>query len=177
MSIILMTFSCPIVQSRCNYIGMCTLQPTRGSPLIEGPLGTIGKQAGQYKSNYFCTILNLLRLLSCMSIIIVVFTIQLLSIVTEKRRGRKRAKNRRTGITLRIEETSPLRVTLFQEKLPNTRIIYHFRILLFSKCFFYQKSLLTLLELCNYRHCSITCPFRKISSLEVMALFPIHFFL
>ena len=63
------------------------------------------------KSHYFNMILHLLRLLSCTSIIIVRFTIQLLSIVPEKRERKRRAKHHCTRITLRIEETSTLRVT------------------------------------------------------------------
>ena len=51
------------------------------------------------KSNYFDAILNLLGLLGCTSMIFFSFTIQLLSIVTEKRGGKKRAKNHRTGTT------------------------------------------------------------------------------
>ena len=50
------------------------------------------------KSNYFCMILNLLRLLRCQVIVFFIFTIQLLSIVTEKRGRKGQAKHHCTGI-------------------------------------------------------------------------------
>ena len=70
------------------------------------------------KSPDFIIIFNLLRLLECRRIIIIAFIIQLLSIVIRKRGGERRAKQHGTGISLRIEETSTLRVisTLFQQK-------------------------------------------------------------
>ena len=73
------------------------------------------------KSNYFCMILNLLRLLRCQIIVFFVCTIQLLSIVPEKRGRKGQAKHHCTGITLRIEETSTLRVkkVLFFRKREN----------------------------------------------------------
>ena len=64
------------------------------------------------KPGYFNTIFDLLRLRWCTGKIIVGFTTQLLSIVTRKRGGKRRAKDHRTGITLRLEETSTLRATL-----------------------------------------------------------------
>ena len=49
------------------------------------------------KSHYFSIILNRLGLLSCKSMTIVGFTMQISSIVTEKRGGKRRTKHR-TGI-------------------------------------------------------------------------------
>ena len=53
---------------------------------------------------------------------------QLFSIVTKKRGAKRRVKHHCTGITLRIEGTSTLRViTLFHEKLPALRTITLFQ--------------------------------------------------
>ena len=50
------------------------------------------------KSNYFCIILNLLRLIICQIIVFCSFTKQLLSIVTRKRGGKRRAKHHCTDV-------------------------------------------------------------------------------
>ena len=75
------------------------------------------------KSHYFSTILNLLILLQFKSMISIKATIQLLSIVTRKRGGKRNARYERTGITLRIEETSTLRVTLRIEGTSTLRVM------------------------------------------------------
>ena len=75
---------------------------------------TITWNSYSVKSYYFNTIFNLLRLLKLIRIIIIVSTIQLLSKGPRKRGGKRDARYERTRITLRIEETSSLRViTIF----------------------------------------------------------------
>ena len=71
---------------------------------------TITWSSYSVKSYYFNTICNMLRLLQLRIMIIVGATRQLLSIVIEKRGGKRGARYERTRITLRIEETSTLRV-------------------------------------------------------------------
>ena len=76
----------------------CLQRAMQRMKLLQRMMQMIDEERTQSNLNCFTIIFDLLRMFECISIIIIALAIQLLSIVTIKRGGKRRAKHHCTGI-------------------------------------------------------------------------------